>query len=260
MKSEKQKIKYGYPEFFTFHFSLFICFFLTSSVKSYGQSLGAATHTFTQVDDSTFGIQFYDKYNPKLGGDSIRKYFDGHLCNGLIEDHYSDGNILHKGYYTNGKLTQYTNYYPDGVVERVFRPTSDRKDELKKYYESKTLKSDVQYYDGNSTLWQDYYDNGQLSYVEEYDKKHERILRRCSYYKDGKPLSIFVPLETKGDIIRYSLKEYFPNGQLQEESEALYSKDSFDFFKDGHDKQYDDKGNLVAEYEYVGGHLNNTIK
>ena len=262
MKGGKRKIKYYYSKFSTFIFSLFICFFLASAIKSPGQSLGAATHSFAQVNDSTFGIQYYDKYNPKLGGDSIRKYFDGHLCNGLIEDHYADtgGAILHKGYYTNGKLTQYTNYYPNGAVERVFRPTSDRKDELKKYYNNKTLKSDVQYYDGNSTLWQDYYDNGQLSYVEEYDKKHERILRRCSYYKDGKPLSVFVPLETKGDIIRYSLKEYFPNGQLQEESEALYSKDSFDFFKDGDDKQYDDKGNLVAEYEYVGGHLNNTIK
>jgi antitoxin component YwqK of YwqJK toxin-antitoxin module len=248
---------------FNFKFSTFIIIcgtLLFTIIQVNGQTLGAVSHTFKQVYDSTYGIQFYDKYNPMVGGDSIRKYFDGHLCNGMIEDLYPDGKVLHKGYYTDGKLTQYTNYYPDGIVERVFRPTSDRKSELKKYYNNKTLKSDVDYYEGNTTLWQDYYDNGQLSYLEEYDKRHERVLRRCSYYKDGKPLSVFIPSVITGAIIRYSLKEYFPDGGLQEESEALYCKDSYDFLKDGDDKQYDQKGNLVAEYEYVGGRLNQTIK
>lgn len=224
------------------------------------QTLGSKTFQFSQIYDSVYGIQYYDNYNAELGGDSIRKYSDGHLCNGMIEDHYPDGKMLHKGFYTDGKLTQYTNYYPDGQVERVFKPTSDRKDELRKYYPNKQMKSDVEYYEGNSTLWQDYYDNGQLSYLEEYDKKHERVLRRCSYYKDGKPRSVFSPLDINGAIIRYSLKEYFPNGQLQEESEALYSRESFDFVKDGDAKEYDDKGNLTGEYEFVGGKLNKTIK
>lgn len=224
------------------------------------QSLGSKTHTFVQVYDTVYGIQLYDNYNPMLGGDSVRKYFDGHLCNGMIEDHYPDAKMLHKGFYADGKLTEYTNYYPNGQVERTFKPTSDRKNELKKYYLNKVLKSDVKYFEGNATLWQDYYDNGQLSFVEEYDKKHERVLKRCSYYKDGKPLSIFVPLQIDGAKIIYSLKEYYPNGQLKEESEALYNPDSYDFLKDGDVKDYDDKGNLIGEYDYVGGKLNQTIK
>lgn len=219
-------------------------------------------HSFAPIYDSVYGIQFYDKYNPMLDGDSARKFFDGTLCNNMIEDYYPDGKLLHKGFYTNGKLTEYSNYYPDGEVERVFKPISDRKNELKKYYPNKVLKSDVIYYDGNSTLWQDYYDNGQLSYVEEYDKKHQRVLRRCFYFRDGKPQSVFVPIKSKSKdgTIRYSLMEYFPNGQLKEESEAIYNQDSYDFLKDGDDKQYDAKGNLVAEYEYVGGRINSTIK
>ncbi len=225
-----------------------------------GQSLGSKTHVFNDVYDTVYGIQFYDKYNTIMDGDSVRKYFDGHLCNGLIEDHYPDSKILHKGFYTDGKLTQYTNYYPNGQVERVYKPTSDRKTELKKYYPNKVLKSEVQYFEGNSTLWQDYFDTGQLSYVEEYDKKHTRVLKRCSYYKDGKPHSIFIPLKTDGAKIVYSLKEYYANGQLQEESEALYNPDSYDFLKDGDVKDYDEKGNLTGEYEYVGGKLNQTIK
>jgi len=226
------------------------------------QALGSQTHAFNLVYDSVYGIQFYDKYTPDLEGDSVRKYSDGHLCNGVVEDHYTDMQLLHKGFYTNGKLTQYTNYYPWGEVERTFKPISDRKDELIKYYPNKALKSDVVYYEGNSTLWQDYYSNGQLSYEEEYDKKHQRIVKRCSFYKDGKPESVFVPIKLKsGDgIIRYSLKEYYPNGQLKEESQSIYNQDSYDFLKDGDAKEYDVKGNLTAEYEYVGGQINNTIK
>lgn len=226
------------------------------------QSFGSQTHAFNRVYDSVYGIQFYDKYNPDLEGDSIRKYSDGHLCNGMVEDQYTDMQILHKGFYTNGKLTQYTNYYPGSSIERTFKPISDRKNELIKYYPNEVIKSDVIYYEGNSTLWQDYYDNGQLSYEEEYDKKHQRILKRCSYFRDGKLESVFVPDKSKSGngIIKYSLKEYYPNGQMKEESESIYSQDSYDFLKDGDAKEYDDKGNLTAEYEYVGGKINNTIK
>jgi len=244
--------------FFAFCISLFISLFSRLTA----QNLGSQTHAFSVIYDSTYGIQYYDKYNPILEGDSIRKYFNGHTCNGIIEDRYPDMQLLHKGFYTNGKLTEYSNYYPDGQAERVFKPTSDRKEELMKYYPNKIVKSDVEYYEGNSTLWQDYYDNGQLSYLEEYDKKHERLLRRCSYFRDGKPQSVFVPDKAKssGGLIRYSLKEYFSNGQLKEESESIYSKDAYDFLKDGDDKEYDEHGNLVAEYEYVGGKINSTIK
>ena len=235
---------------------------VTGQVNSLGKTLGSQMHTFDQVFDSVYGIQFYDKYNPLTDGDSTRKFFDGTLCNNMVDDYYPDGKVLHKGFYTDGKLTQYTNYYPNGIVERTFRPTSDRKSELMVYYQNKALKSDVSYYEGSSTLWQDYYDNGQLSYVEEYDKKHERVLKRCSYFKDGKPESIFVPLESKSNdpIIRYSLKEYFSNGQLKEESEAIYNKDTFDFLKDGEDKEYNEQGNLVSDVEYVGGKISNTLK
>jgi antitoxin component YwqK of YwqJK toxin-antitoxin module len=233
---------------------------LSAQENTIGKTLGSQVHTFAQVFDSNYGIEFYDKYNPVTDGDSVRKFVDGTLCNNMIDDYYPDGKLLHKGFYIKGKLTLYMNYYPDGQQERVFRPTSDRKNELLKYYPNKALKSDMDYYDGQEYLWQDYYDNGQLSYIEEYDKKHERLFRRCSYYKDGKPESIFEPIKSKDPIIRYSLKEYFSNGQLKEESEAIYDKDSYNFIKDGDDKQYDEKGNIVTEYDYVGGKINTTIK
>lgn len=229
---------------------------------SLSKTLGSEMHVFSQVYDSTYGIQFYDKYNPATEGYSLRKFSNGTLCDNMIDDYYPDGKLLHRGFYSAGVLTEYSNFYPDGKLERVYKLVTERKNELKKYYQNETLKSDVMYFESNSTLWQDYYDNGQLSYLEEYDKKHQRLLRRCSYFRDGKPESIFVPIESKSKdaIIRYSLKDYYPNGQLKEESESIYSQDSYDFLRDGDDKQYDDKGSLTAEYIYVGGAVNKTIK
>jgi len=109
-------MKTNYSDFFTFHLSLLACLLLTLSGNLNAQSVGSQTHVFAMVYDSVYGIQFYDKYNPTLEGDSIRKYSDGHLCNSLIEDHYPNKQILHKGFYTNGKLTQYTNYYCCAII------------------------------------------------------------------------------------------------------------------------------------------------
>jgi antitoxin component YwqK of YwqJK toxin-antitoxin module len=244
---------------------LLIFFASLNSVKGQGglsKTLGSEVHSFGQVFDSVYGIQFYSKYNPAEDGYKVRKFSDGTLCNNMIDDFYPDGKIIHKGFYTAGVLTEYINFYPDGRVERVFKPVTERKSELKKYYQNEVLKSDVIYLEDNSNLWQDYYDNGQLSYVEEYDKKHQQVLRRCFYFRDGKPESIFLPLDSKSKdgLLRYSFKEYFSNGQLKEESTSIYNADTYDFIKDGDAKQYDEKGNVVAEYIYVGGRINQTIK
>lgn len=226
------------------------------------RTLGSEMHTFSQVFDSVYGIQYYSRYNPAEDGNKVRKFSDGTLCNNMINDYYPDGKIIHKGFYTAGVLTEYSNFYPDGKVERVFKPVTERKNELKKYYQNEILKSDVVFQEDNAILWQDYYDNGQLSYIEEYDKKHQQVLRRCSYFRDGKPESVFVPLvnQLKDGVIRYSLKEYFSNGRLKDESQSIYNPDSSDFLKDGDEKEYDERGNVVAEYIYVGGIINQTIK
>lgn len=240
--------------------SVFAVFNVSAQINFKGQVPKAKTYDLKDIYDSTYGIQLFDKYNAALGGDSLRKSMEGYMCNGWVEDHYANGALLHKGFYADGVLTIYTNYYPGGQVERVYKTVTERKAEMKKYFPDGKPRSEVEYFDGNAISYHDYYDNGNPSYIEEYDKKHERLLQRCSYYRDGKPLSTFMPVTDKKPI-RYSHKEYFPGGtQLKEEYEMIYSEDALDYVKDGEDKVYDEKGTLVSDVQYINGEENKTIK
>ncbi|HTB05418.1 MAG TPA: hypothetical protein VK806_00605 [Bacteroidia bacterium] len=232
---------------------------LFAQVTFQGQVPHEKQYVFRDVYDTDYGIQMYEKYNNNTGGDSVRKSLQGYVCSGWVEDHYINGAVLHKGFYTDGQLHVYTNFYPNGQMEREFKFITERKSSMKKYYFDGKTKSEVEYFDGNAITWHDYWENGQLQYVEEYDKKHERLMQRNSYYRDGKPAATFQPT---GDSkpIRYSKKEYYPGGQVKEEFVMLYDASSLDFIKDGEDKQYDEKGNVTSDIVYVAGQADRTIK
>lgn len=231
-----------------------------AQVNFKGQMPQQKVYNLKDIYDSTYGIQLFDKYNATLGGDSVRKSTEGYLCNGWVQDHYATGAMLHKGFYADGQVTLYTNYYPNGQVERTFKAVTERKAEMQKYYPDGKVRSQVQYYDGNAISYHDFYDNGNPEYVEEYDKKHERLLQRCSYYKDGKPLSLFVPVSDKKPV-HYMHTEYYPGGtQIKEQYEMVYSDNALDYVKDGEDKSYDKNGNLTSDILYSGGNETRTIK
>jgi antitoxin component YwqK of YwqJK toxin-antitoxin module len=243
---------------------LLICLIAFSGLRAQENFKGQVAHEkvyeLKDIYDSTYGIQLFDKFNPAQGGDSVRKTLQGYMCNGFVQDHYTNGALLHKGFYTDGQLTMYSNYYPNGQEERTFKAVTERKSEMKKYYENGKLKSIVEFFDGNAISYHDFYENGTPQYVEEYDKKHERLLQRCSFFDNGKPSSLFVPITDKAPI-RYSHKEYFPGGdQLKEEYQVVYSMNALDYIKDGEDKVYDEKGNLVSDIQYLDGQENKVIK
>ena len=72
---------------------------LSSASVGYTQS---NSYNEADVVDEIKGIYVYDKLSTKMGGDSIRNC-DGYGCDGWVEDFYSTGEILHKGYYENGE-------------------------------------------------------------------------------------------------------------------------------------------------------------
>ena len=234
---------------------------LRAQVTFKGQIPTQKVYNLNDIYDSTYGIQLFDKYNAILGGDSVRKSPEGYDCSGWVEDHYANGALLHKGFYADGQLTIYTNYYPGGQVERTFKDVTERKAEMKKYFPDGKIRSEVVYFNGSAISYHDYYDNGNPSYVEEYDKKHERLLQRASYYQDGNPQFIFAPVPDTKKPVRYSHKEYYDGGTaLKEEYEMIYSDDALDYVKDGEDKVYDKKGNITSDIIYVDGQENKTIK
>jgi len=203
------------------------------------------------VIDPTYGIVMYKPLNMMLGKDSIRNDADGHAVNGYLEDYYTTGQILHKGYYVDGQLKIYKNFYPNGNVERNFRLTDINKSRMTIYYETGIMKSDIIYVDSEPLKWQDYYPDGTLEYVEEYHKSFLYYIQKGNYFKNGAPENT-LELTNKKKLI-YLQSYYYENGNLKEQGEMKYNKAVFDYEKIGTWIKYDETGKPVKQQKYASG-------
>jgi antitoxin component YwqK of YwqJK toxin-antitoxin module len=211
----------------------------------------------SQVIDPERGIAIYDKMNIALG-DSSRQTPKGYAASDWIEDYYENGNILHKGFYIDGKLKVYKNFWESGKVERNFRFIDFTKSQMTVYYKDGQMRSDIIYKEGAALKTIEYYPNGKLDFDEEYDKNMEYLLGRKSYYENGNPQSI---LELKNPKKKqYYQTDYFENGKVKEEGPILLIPGTDDYRKDGSWKVYDESGKLVAEEEYAKGTLSSQKK
>jgi antitoxin component YwqK of YwqJK toxin-antitoxin module len=206
------------------------------------------------IIDSTYGITMYEKLNVVLGGDSTRNC-NGYGCNGWVEDYYTTGQLLHKGYYQQGQLKTYKNFYPNGQLERSFKAIDDYRSSLKVYYENGQPKSDVVYDDQNVIMWTDYYSNGQIEFVENYNRSGEVYISKKSFYENGKPETLLELVSSKKML--YSSKEYHSNGNVREEGSVVYNPDMLDYQKIGTWKIYKEDGNPKGEQTYINGRLDN---
>lgn len=198
-----------------------------------------------KVLDPEYGITMYDKLNFEIGGDSVRNDKKGYAQQGWIDDIYESGAILHKGYYEDGHLKAYKNFYPNGAVERIFKVVDFKRCNMQLFYSDGKIKSDVTYYETNPQIWTDYYPNGQIEYMEENTKSMEYLIQRKSYAEDGKPQEIFEMTDPKKKI--YSKKEYYENGNIKAEGQMRFSPSAVDYQKDGIWKMYDESGKVTTE-------------
>ena len=73
-------------------------------------------YKFEAIYDSTMGIDIYEKLNFAMGGDSVRYTGKGYAAQNTWEDYYDNGAVLHTGYYIDGQLRSYKNFFPGGKV------------------------------------------------------------------------------------------------------------------------------------------------
>jgi len=198
-----------------------------------------------KVLDPEYGITMYDKLNFEIGGDSVRNDKKGYAQQGWIDDIYESGSILHKGFYEDGHLKAYKNFYPNGNVERVFKIVDFKRCNMQLFYPDGKIKSDVTYYETNPQIWTDYYANGQIEYTEENAKSMEYLIQRKSYSEDGKPQELFEMIDPKKKL--YSKKEYYENGNIKAEGQMRFSPSAVDYQKDGTWKNYDESGKVTTE-------------
>ena len=218
-----------------------------------GQVPEAVKYSASKVVDPEYGITMYEKLNFQVGGDSVRNDKKGYSIQGWMSDFYESGAPIHKGYYEDGCLKIYKNFYENGVVERSFKVSDLRRCNMQLFYPEGKLKSDISYYDGNPQIWTDYYKNGQIEYAEESTKNMEHLIFRRSSAEDGKPQEIFEITDQKKKI--YSKKEYSENGNIKAEGQMKYNSSVNDYQKNGKWNIYNDLGILISEENWVNGEL-----
>ncbi len=210
------------------------------------------TYKVSYAIDSLYGITLFEALNHRLGGDSIR-FENGRASNGWKKDYYETGELLHKGFYVDGKLKIYSNFYSNGDVERIFNTVDDFKSTMKIYYKGDILKSHIKYVGESSRKWQDYYPNGSLEYYEEYHRSGDYYITEKWYYNTGQLKSLFILTDKKN--IKYLKKEFYEDGTVKTEGQFFYSKSMMDYLKTDTWKHFNKTGKLTKEQVYFFGKL-----
>jgi antitoxin component YwqK of YwqJK toxin-antitoxin module len=211
------------------------------------------SYAFESIYDSTLGIAIYEKLNFFMGGDSVRRNPKGYNANGTWEDYYTNGAVLHTGYYVDGQLRSYKNFYPNGQTEREFKELDFVRFQMTLWYMDGKIRSDIIYFQGTEMVTHEYYANGNPEFAEEYAKKCEYLMYRTFYYENGKAQSDLQLVDKKK--MKYYLKEYHENGNLSSEGTMQYYPEIDNYMKEGKWKVYDESGKQTAEQEYVKGQM-----
>lgn len=206
-----------------------------------------------EVVDSTYGITMYDKLTPLMGGDSVRYDKKGYNIQGWWDDFYKSGKLLHKGFYVDGQLRAYKNYYENGQIERMYRMIDYKNCEVFIYYTDGKIKSEVHYYNKVSNKQTDYFPNGNIDMVEESHGDNDYLLKRNSFFENGNPEVIFELTDKRKRL--YLHKEFFESGKIKEEGNLKYSADKIDYVKEGEWKTYDESGKVIKTEKYQNGEL-----
>jgi antitoxin component YwqK of YwqJK toxin-antitoxin module len=191
----------------------------------------------TTIVDSVYGITIYEKLNAVLDGDSVRKC-GVYACQNWQIDEYTTGQMLHKGFYLDGQLRSYKNYYPNGNLEREFVAADNFNSFVKLYYPNGQLKSSIKYKDGQPKDWIDYYQDGKVMYEEKTNNKQEYYLYQKYYYESGAPEKIMEIKDKKTMIFTYV--EYYADGKVKLMGEKIF--EGGQYVNHGEWKYFDAKG------------------
>jgi antitoxin component YwqK of YwqJK toxin-antitoxin module len=238
--------------FITFLILIFSVFGLFAQNDLTDVSLYHNTYEPSEVIDPTYGIKLYEPLNMMLGNDSTRNDNNGYAANGFLEDYYKSGNLLHKGFYVEGQLKIYKNYFPSGNLERNFRMTDLKKSKMTLFYDKEdAIKSDIIYIENEALKWVDYYSNGNVEFEEEYHKSFQYYIKKANYFENGKPENV-LELDDKKKLV-YTQSYYYDNGNLKEQGSVKYNKAMFDYERIGVWKLFDKNGSVTKQQKYING-------
>ena len=231
---------------------LIITLLLLQSIRAQkGKTAASNVYSSEVVIDKQYGVNMYKPLNMMLGGDTVRNDARGYATNGYVHDFYSTGQLLHKGFYVEGQLKVYKNYFPNGQVERNFRMVDLKKSKMVIFYDDGSTKSNIVYVNSEALIWQDFYPNGLPEFIEEYDKSFQYYLHKANYFENGTPENELI-LNNKKKLL-YTQTYYYENGNMKEQGKMKYNTNEYDYEKIGTWLLFDKSGKPTKSIKYASG-------
>lgn len=201
-------------------------------------------------DDPSPDLNVYGNFVAQLGGDSVRSC--GQFpCTGWVEDRYPNGQLKHRGYYADGRLTLYKTYHPNGILEREYKPIDEVKSLMRTWHRNGVLRSETRFARGEAFAYEDHYVNGQLRYAEERDRNEPYFTRMELYAATGEPISLLRIVDRSA--AEFEQQEYHPGGTLKCKGRSRYNPTRMDSQRIGLWTYFDASGKKVREEDYIDG-------
>lgn len=192
------------------------------------------------VLDSLRGIEMYTGLIVALHGDSVMLSRSGSNMQGWNEDFYKSGKLLHRGYYVDGKLITFKNYYESGACERVVENPDPLHCNVSIFFENGSPRRRIHYYNGLAQRSYEFYENGLPKYAEENEKELSYLKLKKSWYDNGNMESSMELMDLKSK--KYSRKTYYLNGKVKEEGILVKVAGANEYEKFGKWFSYDSEG------------------
>jgi antitoxin component YwqK of YwqJK toxin-antitoxin module len=210
----------------------------------------------SDILDSVTGINMYTKLILALGGDSITYNKFGYNLQGWNEYFYTNGKLLHRGYYVDGKVITFKNYFENGQCERLFLNPDPLHCTIDIFFNNGNTRKKVNYYNGQPQKSYEYYDNGQPKYTEENEKEMTYLTIKKSWYPNGNVESSLNLIDIKNK--KYTQKNYYTNGQVKEEGFIVFVQATREYLKEGIWYSYDSDGKNKRTERYNNGVMTNS--
>ncbi len=183
------------------------------------------------VLDSTEGILIYNKMMSVIKSEYAILKKSNYEVKGWNEEYYESGQLLHISYYRDGKLVLFKNFYENGQCEHNIAYTDSLNCTIDVYFENGNIKNQIAFYSGMPKKLTDFFPNGLPKNNIEYDKDQKCVYSKRNWFVNAEIQSELVMLDKEGK--KYSEKTFYPNGQLKEEGELVYLRESGEYLKTG---------------------------
>src|SRR6218665_2010561 len=205
-----------------------------------GQQLPSGPYLEKDILDSAEGIQMYSHFIGALSSNSLSSHRAGYNLQGWNEDFYKSGKLLHRGYYVDGKLITFKNFYENGQCERVVENPDPLHCNVNTFFENGSPRKLIYYYNGLPQRFYEFYENGLPKYSEENEKELNYLKQKKSWYSNGNLESSLELTDQAGK--KYTKKTYYLNGQIKEEGIMLKLPGLNEYVKEGIWHSYESDG------------------